>query len=115
MQGIQLLVLSVSRVYPTSRLLGIHVSEAHDSFFQAKVARGYAMYDALLRGCGMKLKSYKSRHQHLMDKHNFLLRSTSLKRPNHQKKKDRRKTNVNNTMPHLPQKMKKERVQVRCK
>ncbi|KAD7479628.1 hypothetical protein E3N88_02764 [Mikania micrantha] len=32
-----------SRVYPTSRLLGIHVSEAHDSFFQAKVAGGYAM------------------------------------------------------------------------
>lgn len=32
-----------SRVYPTSRLLSIHVSEAHDSFFQAKVARGYDM------------------------------------------------------------------------
>lgn len=32
-----------SRVYPTSRLLSIHVSEAHDSFFQAKVARGFAM------------------------------------------------------------------------
>lgn len=31
------------RVYPTSRLLSIHVSEAHDSFFQAKVARGFAM------------------------------------------------------------------------
>ncbi|KAJ0704348.1 putative transcription factor C2H2 family [Helianthus annuus] len=60
-----------SRVYPTSRLLGIHVSEAHDSFFQAKVARGYAMYECLVEGCGMKLKSYKSRHQHLMDKHNF--------------------------------------------
>lgn len=36
-----------SRVYPTSRLLSIHVSEAHDSFFQAKVARGYAMVIAL--------------------------------------------------------------------
>lgn len=32
-----------SRVYPTSRLLSIHVSEVHDSFFQAKVARGYDM------------------------------------------------------------------------
>lgn len=32
-----------SRVYPTSRLLSIHISEAHDSFFQAKVARGYDM------------------------------------------------------------------------
>ncbi|KAL3624299.1 hypothetical protein CASFOL_033115 [Castilleja foliolosa] len=33
-----------SRVYPTSRLLSIHVYEAHDSFFQAKVARGFAMH-----------------------------------------------------------------------
>ncbi|KAI4366792.1 hypothetical protein MLD38_022617 [Melastoma candidum] len=32
-----------SRVYPTSRLLSIHISEAHDSSFQAKVARGYSM------------------------------------------------------------------------
>lgn len=31
------------RVYPTSRLLSLHVSETHDSFFQAKVARGYDM------------------------------------------------------------------------
>nr|XP_043634162.1 zinc finger protein 511 [Erigeron canadensis] len=60
-----------SRVYPTCRLLGIHVAEAHDSFFQAKVARGYPMYECLVEGCGLKLKSYKSRHQHLMDKHNF--------------------------------------------
>lgn len=32
-----------SRVYPTSRLLSIHVSEAHDSYFQVKVARGFPM------------------------------------------------------------------------
>lgn len=36
-----------SRVYPTSRLLSIHVSEVHDSFFQAKVARGYPMVNSL--------------------------------------------------------------------
>ncbi|OVA09548.1 zinc finger protein [Macleaya cordata] len=60
-----------SRVFPTSRLLSIHVSEAHDSFFQAKVARGYPMYECLVEGCGMKLKSYKSRQQHLVDKHKF--------------------------------------------
>ncbi|XP_058093139.1 uncharacterized protein LOC131239453 [Magnolia sinica] len=60
-----------SRVYPTSRLLSIHVSEAHDSFFQAKVARGFPMYECLVEGCGAKLKSYKSRQQHLIDKHKF--------------------------------------------
>ncbi|PON61296.1 TFIIH C1-like domain containing protein [Parasponia andersonii] len=60
-----------SRVYPTSRLLSIHISEAHDSFFQAKVARGYAMYECLVEGCTLKFKCYKSRHQHLVDKHKF--------------------------------------------
>lgn len=60
-----------SRVYPTSRLLNIHISEAHDSFFQAKVARGFPMYECLVEGCGLKLKSYKSRQQHLVDKHKF--------------------------------------------
>ncbi|ONK77873.1 uncharacterized protein A4U43_C02F11700 [Asparagus officinalis] len=60
-----------SRVYPTSRLLSIHVSEAHDSFFQAKLARGFPMYECLVEGCDMKLKSYKGRQQHLVDKHKF--------------------------------------------
>ncbi|XP_034933508.1 uncharacterized protein [Populus alba] len=60
-----------SRVYPTSLLLNIHVSEAHDSFFQAKVARGYAMYECLVEGCGLKFKNYKGRQQHLVDKHKF--------------------------------------------
>ncbi|CAI0457657.1 unnamed protein product [Linum tenue] len=59
------------KVYPTSRLLSIHISEAHDSFFQAKVARGYPMYECLVEGCGLKFKSYKSRQRHLVDKHNF--------------------------------------------
>lgn len=81
-----------SRVYPTSRLLGIHVSEAHDSFFQAKVARGYAMYECLVEGCGVKLKSYKSRHQHLMDKHNFPSSFEFYKKAQ-PSKKDRRKKN----------------------
>uniref|UniRef100_A0A2N9IQM0 C2H2-type domain-containing protein n=1 Tax=Fagus sylvatica TaxID=28930 RepID=A0A2N9IQM0_FAGSY len=60
-----------SRVYPTSRLLSIHVSELHDSFFKAKVARGYAVYECLVEGCGLKFKSYKSRQRHLVDKHKF--------------------------------------------
>ncbi|KAI4375202.1 hypothetical protein MLD38_013102 [Melastoma candidum] len=60
-----------SRVYPTSKLLSIHISEAHDSFFQAKVARGYSMYECLVEGCGIKFKNDKARKQHLVDKHKF--------------------------------------------
>ncbi|XP_073044443.1 uncharacterized protein [Primulina eburnea] len=60
-----------SKVFPTSRLLSIHVSESHDSFFQAKVARGFAMYECLVEGCCAKLMNYKSRQQHLIDKHKF--------------------------------------------
>ncbi|KAK4764568.1 hypothetical protein SAY86_025658 [Trapa natans] len=80
-----------SRVYPTSRLLSIHVSEAHDSFFQAKVARGFAMYECLVEGCDMKFKSYKDRHQHLVDKHKFPNSFEFLKNA-HQSKKQRQKT-----------------------
>lgn len=81
-----------SRVYPTSRLLGIHISEAHDSFFQAKAARGYPMYECLVDGCGVKLKSYKSRHQHLMDKHNFPSSFEFFKKSRPSKKERTKKT-----------------------
>ncbi|XP_052196326.1 uncharacterized protein LOC127803827 [Diospyros lotus] len=79
-----------SRVFPTSRLLGIHVSEVHDSFFQAKVARGFAMYECLVEGCGTKLKSYKSRQQHLVDKHRFPASFEFFKKA-HPSKKQRQK------------------------
>ncbi|KAK2992897.1 hypothetical protein RJ640_028139 [Escallonia rubra] len=75
-----------SRVFPTSRLLSIHVSEAHDSFFQAKVARGFPMYECLVEGCGTKLKNYKSRHQHLVDKHKFPASFEFLKKARPSKK-----------------------------
>ncbi|CAN4079096.1 unnamed protein product [Withania somnifera] len=38
---------------------------------QAKAARGFPMYECLVECCGVKLKSYKSRQQHLVDKHRF--------------------------------------------
>lgn len=79
-----------SRVYPTSRLLSIHVSEVHDSFFQAKVARGFAMYECLVECCGLKLKSYKSRQQHMVDKHRFPTSFEFYKKA-HPSKKQRQK------------------------
>lgn len=60
-----------SCVFPTSRLLDLHVSEAHDSFFQAKAARGHPMYKCLVDGCDAKFQNDASRHQHLVDKHKF--------------------------------------------
>ncbi|RZC60211.1 hypothetical protein C5167_021975 [Papaver somniferum] len=80
-----------SRVFPTSRLLSIHVSEAHDSFFQAKVARGYLMYECLVEGCEMKLKSYKSRQQHLVDKHKFPMSFEFFKKAQASKKHRQKK------------------------
>lgn len=80
------------RVYPTLRLLSLHVSEAHDSFFQAKVARGYDMYECLVEGCGLKFKSYKSRQQHLVDKHKFSASFEFFKKA-HPSKKQRQKSN----------------------
>ncbi|MQM00024.1 hypothetical protein Taro_032758 [Colocasia esculenta] len=79
-----------TRVFPTSRLLSMHVSEAHDSFFQAKVARGFPMYECLVEGCGVKLKSYESRQQHLVDKHKFPTTFEFFKKA-HPSKKQRQK------------------------
>ncbi|KAM7509780.1 hypothetical protein LguiB_008655 [Lonicera macranthoides] len=90
--------LVCSRVYPTSRLLSIHVSEAHDSFFQAKVARGFDMYECLVEGCNIKLKSYKSRQQHLVDKHKFPASFEFLKKA-HPSKKQRQKSQRKQTVP----------------
>lgn len=47
------------------------MAESHDSFFQAKVARGYPMYECLVEGCGMKFNTDRDRHRHLVDKHKF--------------------------------------------
>lgn len=60
-----------SKVFPTARLLNLHVAESHDSFFQAKAARGYPMYECLVECCGMKFNTDRDRHRHLVDKHKF--------------------------------------------
>ncbi|KAF7819415.1 zinc finger protein 511 [Senna tora] len=95
-----------SRVFPTSRLLSIHVSEVHDSFFQAKAARGYDVYECLVEGCGLKFKSYKSRQQHLVDKHKFPItfeffkkaRPSKKQRQKTQRKQATHKENASRTM-----------------
>ncbi|GMH06853.1 hypothetical protein Nepgr_008693 [Nepenthes gracilis] len=79
-----------SRTYPTLRLLSMHVSEVHDSFFQAKVAKGFAMYECLVESCGLKFKSYKSRQQHLVDKHQFPISFEFYKKAHLSKKQRQR-------------------------
>ncbi|KAG6556107.1 hypothetical protein Mapa_002048 [Marchantia paleacea] len=60
-----------SNVYPTTRLLNIHISECHDSFFKAKVARNYPMYECLVEGCPGRFQTDGRRLQHLVDLHRF--------------------------------------------
>ena len=60
-----------SKIFPTSRLLNFHVAENHDSFFKAKAARNYAMYECLVEGCTNKFQSDSIRKQHLVKIHHF--------------------------------------------
>ncbi|GJP53360.1 hypothetical protein CLOM_g12517 [Closterium sp. NIES-68] len=60
-----------SKAFPSNRLLNIHVAEAHDSFFQAKVARGLAMYECLVETCSHRFPSDAARHQHLVARHHY--------------------------------------------
>ncbi|KMT09695.1 hypothetical protein BVRB_6g131450 [Beta vulgaris subsp. vulgaris] len=78
------------KAYPTQRLLSIHVSEMHDSYFKAKVARGYAVYECLVETCGLKFKSDRDRHQHLVDKHKFPI-TFEFHKKTHLSKKQRQK------------------------
>eukprot|EP00960_Hanusia_phi_P068592 766886-Hanusia_phi.AAC.1 len=54
----------------TCRLLGLHVQEAHDSFFQ-EMAKRENMYECLVEGCGKKFKGDLQRHWHLVNVHRY--------------------------------------------
>lgn len=56
---------------PTSRLLELHVSEAHDSFFAAQAARRLPVFLCLVEGCARKFCTVEERKQHLTDHHKF--------------------------------------------
>ncbi|KAL8153728.1 hypothetical protein V2J09_011488 [Rumex salicifolius] len=62
------------------------MKEVHDSFFQAKAARGYPVYECLVESCDLKFKHYKDRQQHLVDKHKFPTSFTFYKKSNPSKK-----------------------------
>ena len=48
-------------------------------------------YECLVEGCDMKLKSYKSRQQHLVDKHKFPTSFEFCNKGGHASKKQRQK------------------------
>lgn len=56
---------------PTGRLLELHVSELHDSFFAAQAARRMPVYLCLVEGCPRKFCTVEERKQHLTDHHKF--------------------------------------------
>jgi len=84
-----------SRILPSEHLLGLHVSEAHDSFFAAQVARGHKVvrawrargpglaggkchwrpspvqYCCFVASCAKKFTSSEARRQHLVSAHSF--------------------------------------------
>ncbi|KAJ7297576.1 hypothetical protein O6H91_05G077200 [Diphasiastrum complanatum] len=78
------------RVFPTRRLLSLHIAETHDSFFQAKVARNYPMYECLVEGCSGRFQSDIARLQHLVDKHKFP-KTFSFHKKKHPSQKRRQK------------------------
>ena len=55
---------------PSARLLTIHIQETHDVMFQL-LAERQAMYECLVDGCPLKLKSRRERKAHLIAEHDY--------------------------------------------
>lgn len=56
---------------PNAHLLDLHISESHDSFFQAQVDRGVPVYQCLVEFCGERFSSVEERRSHLEYTHLF--------------------------------------------
>jgi hypothetical protein len=59
------------RVFPSSRLLSIHLDEAHSSFFAVMSARGESNFLCLVEGCPRTFKGDFQRQRHLIDFHRW--------------------------------------------
>ncbi|CAM9848487.1 unnamed protein product, partial [Ectocarpus fasciculatus] len=77
------------RSFPTHRLLDLHLSEAHDSFFRAMAERR-PMYACLVEGCLEVFESSGKRHKHLVEAHLYP-ESFDFGRPSYTRKKARPK------------------------
>ncbi|KAL9648429.1 hypothetical protein ABK040_014049 [Willaertia magna] len=58
------------QVFPTERLLSIHISELHDSFFKI-MSKKQPMYECLISNCNCKFNSTKERDLHMTHCHHY--------------------------------------------
>ncbi|KAG5184645.1 hypothetical protein JKP88DRAFT_314301 [Tribonema minus] len=58
------------RAFITPRLLDLHLSELHDSYFKAMAEKRH-MYECLVEGCGKKFKDNNGRRAHMIAVHHY--------------------------------------------
>lgn len=61
---------SCGRIFPTLRLLDLHILETHDSFFKI-LSEKQNMYECLVEGCGQKFQDASKRRMHLIGRHKY--------------------------------------------
>eukprot|EP00898_Chlorokybus_atmophyticus_P005910 jgi/Chlat1/631/Chrsp103S08591 len=83
------------RVFPTQRILSIHMSERHDSYFAAMAARGMKVFECLVESCGKKFEDDEARCSHMVMKHNFP-KGYRFSAPRRLSKKQRQKSGQTN-------------------
>lgn len=59
------------RTFPTEHILNLHVTENHDSFAQAKKARGDKIYGCFVPTCDRFCSEERTRRRHVIDKHGY--------------------------------------------
>ncbi|KAJ2910295.1 hypothetical protein GGI21_001016 [Coemansia aciculifera] len=60
-----------SAIFPSTHWLDLHVQELHDSFFDARVARGDKAFRCFLPACAKLFARPGKRRLHMIDKHKF--------------------------------------------
>lgn len=78
------------RNFPSNFLLDVHITENHDSFFQARRDRGDSVLVCLVESCNTAFKDENDRQRHLVEVHQY----PSNFRFNRVKKKHSRKQKI---------------------
>jgi hypothetical protein len=59
------------RMFPSEHILNLHITENHDSFSQARKARGDKIYGCMLESCDRFCSEEWKRRRHVIDKHGY--------------------------------------------